>query len=134
MVEPAQVWNRLQPGGCGPGSSARWPLFTRAATPKPGTYAGGEAIGEACGVPDGEAAAAKLDVDPVDRDMVNVGTVSGSPSPASGQLVDGQAHRRLTASGWGGGSVVVRGRESRSHGEGTQRVRSAGTGMPGGRR
>ena len=32
------------------------------------------------------------------------------------------ARRPLMALGWGGGFVVVRGRESRPHGEGTQRV------------
>ena len=69
----------------------------------------GRPSGKACGVPDGEAAAAKLGVDPVDRDMVNVGTVPGSPSPASSQLVGGQAHRQLMTPGRGGGSVVVRG-------------------------
>ena len=42
----------------------------------------------------------------------------------SGQLVGGKARRRPMPSGWGGGPVVVRGRESRSHGEGVQRVRS----------
>ena len=89
---------------------------------------------KACGVGGSEAVAAKLDVDPVDRHMVNVGTVSGLPSPPPGQGGDGQAHRQLTAPGWGGGSVVVRGRESRSHGEGTQRVRNRSSGMPGGRR
>ncbi len=55
---------------------------------------------------------------------VNVGTIPAVPSPASGLLVGGKARRRLTLPGWGGGPVVVRGRESRSHGEGVQRVRS----------
>jgi hypothetical protein len=55
---------------------------------------------------------------------VNVGTIPAVPFPASGQLVGGKARRRLMPSGWGGGPVVVRGRESRSHGEGVQRVRS----------
>jgi len=94
----------------------------------------GRPSSHACGFGDGEAVAAKLDVDPINRDMVNVGTVLGSPSPSSSQLAGGQVHRRLMTRGWGGGSVVVRGRESRPHGEGTQRVRSEGTGMPGGRR
>lgn len=89
---------------------------------------------QCCGFGGGEAAAAKLDVDPINRDMVNVGTILGLPSPTSSLLVGGQAHRRLMTRGWGGGSVVVRGRESRSHGEGTQQVRSDGIGMPGGRR
>lgn len=87
-----------------------------------------------CGHGDGEAVAAELDVDPVNGHTVNVGTVPRLPFPASGQLVGGQAHRQLMAPGRGGGSVVVRGRESRPHGEGTQRVRSRSFGMPGGRR
>jgi hypothetical protein len=45
----------------------------------------------------------------------------------------GQARRRLTAVGWDGGSVVVRGRESRPHGEGSQQACKEVVGMPGGR-
>ncbi len=82
----------------------------------------------------GEAAAAELGADPANRDMVNVGTAPGLPSPSCCQHEDGQARRRLMAPEWGGGSVVVGGRESRPHGEGTQRVCSRGTDMPGGRR
>jgi len=55
---------------------------------------------------------------------VNVGTILAVPSPASGLLVGGKVRRRLMPPGWDGGPVVVRGRESRSHGEGVQRVRS----------
>ena len=55
---------------------------------------------------------------------VNVGTISVAPFPASSLLVGGKARRRLMPPGWDGGPVVVRGRESRSHGEGVQRVRS----------
>jgi hypothetical protein len=65
---------------------------------------------------------------------VNVGTALAAPSPPAGQVGDGQDRRRLMPPGRGGASVVVRGRESRSHGEGRQRVRSHGIGMPGGRR
>lgn len=64
----------------------------------------------------------------------NVGTAPGPPSPPASQAGYGQARRRLTAPGWGGAPVVVGGRESRPHGEGGERVRSKGTGMPGGRR
>jgi hypothetical protein len=53
--------------------------------------------------------------------------------PAS-RAGSGKARRLLMTWGRGGGSVVVRGWESRPHGEGTQRVRDVGTGMPGGRR
>ena len=79
----------------------------------------------------GEAAAAELGADPANRDMVNVGTTPESPSSSCRQHEDGQARRRLTAPGWDGGSVVVRGRESRSHGEGVQRDRSIESGRGG---
>ena len=55
---------------------------------------------------------------------VNVGTIPSVPSPTSNKLVDGKARCRLIPTGWGGGPVVVRDRESRSHGEGVQYVRS----------
>jgi hypothetical protein len=45
----------------------------------------------------------------------------------------GQARRRLMVVGRGGAFVVVRGRESRPHGEGRQRAARRGTGMAGGR-
>ena len=61
---------------------------------------------------------------PSNGSRVNVGTIPAAPSPASSQLVGGKARRRLMPPGWDGGPVVVRGRESRSHGEGVQRVRS----------
>jgi hypothetical protein len=89
---------------------------------------------QCCGFGGGEAVAAELGADPVDRHTVNVGTLVGLPSPSSSLLVGGQAHRRPLAWRGGGGSVVVRDRESRSHGEGTQRVRSRCDGTPGGRR
>ena len=115
-------------------AAVRAELSDGEATPKPVIDAGGEASGECLRRTRSEAAGAKLDADPIDRCMVNVGTVSGSPSPPPIQGGGGQAHRRLMGPGRGGGSVVVRGRESRSHGEGTQRVSSNGNAMPGGRR
>jgi len=54
---------------------------------------------------------------------VNVGTVPAAPHPLVLGPVGGKACRRLMLSGWGGGPVVVRGRESRLHGEGVQQVR-----------
>jgi hypothetical protein len=57
---------------------------------------------------------------------VNVGTSSAVPFPASSLLVGGKTRRRLMPPRWDGGPVVVRDRESRSHGEGVQRVRSIG--------
>ena len=49
---------------------------------------------------------------------VNVGTILLVLLPASIWLVGGKARCRLMPVGWGGGPVVVRDRESRSHGEG----------------
>jgi hypothetical protein len=68
----------------------------------------------------GEAAGEKLGAVPVDRSAMNVGTILGPPAWC------GQARCRLWASGWGGAFVVVRGRESRPHGEGRQRTCSGG--------
>jgi hypothetical protein len=94
--------------------------------------AGGEAARKACGVLVAMLQGEELGADPVDRDVVNVGTVPVPPSlPPSGG--GGQARCRLIVPGWGGGSVVVRGRESRPHGEGTQRASRAVAGRSGGR-
>ena len=65
--------------------------------------------------------------------VVNVGTARRPPFPPAGQAGGGQARCRLMVAGWGGASVVVRGRESRPHGQGRQQVRSLGAGRPGGR-
>jgi hypothetical protein len=104
------------------------------ATPVSAANVGQEAIGESLRRTRGEAAGEELGADPADWHMVNAGTVSVPPFPPSGQDGGGQVHRRLRVPGRGGGSVVVRGRESRPHGEGAQRVRSAVTGMSGVRR
>jgi hypothetical protein len=61
---------------------------------------------------------------PSSGSRVNVGTISVAPSATSSQLVAGKARCRSKPSRWGGGPVVVRGRESRLHGEGVQRIRS----------
>jgi len=76
----------------------------------------------------------KLGTNPVKRNMVNVGTTLGLPSLPHSQCGDGQVRCRLMAPRWDGGSVVVRGRESRLHGEGTQRVSSNAVAMAGARR
>lgn len=133
---------RLNPLKCGTGSNlvdmgratVRVELIHGETTPKSAIDVGEEAIGEGLRRTRGEAVGAELGAHPIDRHMVNVGTVPESPSPPPRQGGDGQARRQLMAPGRGGGSVVVRGRESRPHGEGTQQVSKAGTGMPGGRR
>ena len=61
---------------------------------------------------------------PSSGSRVNVGTISKAPEPASIPLVGGKTRCRSKPSKWDGGPVVVRGRESRLHGEGVQRIRS----------
>jgi hypothetical protein len=58
---------------------------------------------------------------PSQRTSVNVGSDPVSPFPASSLLAGGQVQRPLLAPGRGGAAVVLRGRESRPHGEGRQR-------------
>lgn len=70
---------------------------------------------------------------------VNVGTIPAAPAPIRLWRLGGKARRRLMQPEWGGGPVVVRGRESRLHapllgaGEGVQHTRSSQT-DEGGRR
>src|SRR5262249_4744275 len=66
--------------------------------------------------------------------VVNVGTVLVPPVRPASRVGGGKARRQLMASVRGGAVVVVRGRESRSHGQGRQQVRSGWTGRSGGRR
>jgi hypothetical protein len=61
---------------------------------------------------------------PLSGSRVNVGTISVAPSPTNIPLVGGKARCRSKPSRWGGGPVVVRGRENRLHDEGVQRIRS----------
>jgi hypothetical protein len=91
-----------------------------------GDVADREAMVKACGVAvarlQGHSWAPTLSM----GSRVNVGTIPAVPFPASGLLVGGKVRRRPKLSGWGGGPVVVRGRESRSHGEGVQHDCSIG--------
>src|SRR5262249_41673207 len=125
--------NRLQPGGYGPERSAR-PGGVRPGDSDVGELGRLGGHGEGLRRTRGEAAGEKLGASPVDGSVVNVGTVPRLPFPPVFVAGGGQARRLLMASGWGGVLVVVGGRESRPHGEGGQRDRSARSGMPGGRR
>jgi hypothetical protein len=82
----------------------------------------------------GEAAGAQLGTSPADRLSVERGNHPPPPSSSAKPAGDGQARCRLLASRWDGALVVVRAGESPVHGEGGQRVRREGTGMPGDRR
>ena len=55
---------------------------------------------------------------------VNVGTILPVPHWPASSWSEGEVRCRLRPVGWGGGPVVVQDRESRSHGEGVQYVRS----------
>ena len=130
-MEPPQGCDRLKPGGSGLGCSAHSSSMGDSDVGCDGRSGG---HGEGLRRNRDEAAGEELGTDPVDGLMVNVGTVARSPYLLASQVSSGKACRQLMAWQRGGGSVVVRGRESRSHGEGTQRVRRLGHGMPGGRR
>ncbi len=100
----------------------------------PVMVAGQEATRKVCGVLVAMLQGQSWAPHPSTGCVVNVGTIPGPPSPPTIQVGDGQARRRLTAPGWDGALVVVRVRESRTHGEGGQQVRGRIAGMPGGRR
>jgi hypothetical protein len=130
-VEPPKVERRLKPDGSGPVSGAHVDgLFV-------GVTSVRSWVGRAGGHDEvlrgsrGEAAGEELGTHPVKRFVVNVGTVTTAPASL---VTRGQAHRQPMLWWWGGAAVVVRDRESRSHGQGRQRVRSAGAGRSGGRR
>ena len=87
----------------------------------------GEATVKACGVVVAMVQGHSWVPIPSNGRKVNVGTIPVVPNPVNCQLPGGKVRRRLMPPGWGGGSVVVRGRESRPHGEGVQRDRSRRT-------
>jgi len=119
----SQGTRQLEPDGSGLVSSAHPHEFV-GATSMLVRFADGEATAKTCGVVvamlQGHSWAPTLS----NGSRANVGTTPAVPDPASSPLVGGKTRRRLTPAGWGGGPVVVGGRESRPHGEGVQCVRS----------
>lgn len=133
-LKASQETHHLEPGGCGVGCSAH-PRDDDAdalghrrvvgrGTSLPGDVAGGEATVKACGVAVAMLQGHRWAPTPSKGSAVNVGTTAAVPAPDSQWLAAGNARRQQMLSRWGGGPVVVRGRESRSHGEGVQRDRS----------
>ena len=124
-----QYAHQLQPGGSGLDSSA-CPHCNMRATSRPDDVFGSKATVKVCGVVvamlQGYSWAPTLS----SGMRVNVGTILVVPPAARSWLSGGKALRQPMLLGRGGGPVVVRGRESRSHapsnsaGEGVQRVRS----------
>jgi len=122
-LKASQETSQLEPDGSGLVSNAH-PHEVVRGTPWPVRFAGPETTVKACGVAvamlQGQSWAPTLS-----KSLgVNVGTVLVVSYSASSQLAVGKARRRSTPPRWDGGPVVVRGRESRLHGEGVQRVRS----------
>jgi hypothetical protein len=132
-----QESHQLQPGGSGLDCSAHPIGMAKSVagrgTPGPVDVAGREATVKACGVAVAMMQGHSWAPTPSNGSGVNVGTIPPVPFPGSSQLPGGNAHRRPMPAGWGGGPVVVRGRESRSHGEGVQCVRGEAA-SSGGRR
>jgi len=95
--------------------------------------AGREATSKVCGVDVAKLQGHSWAPNPTNGCGVNVGTIPAAPSPTSSLLVGGKARCRPMPPGWGVGPVLVRVQESRTHGEGVQRVRGI-TAARGGRR
>ncbi len=81
-LNPLKRVRRLQPGGYGPDCNARRPPWLRAATPKPSLAVGGEATRNVCGVLVAMLQGHSWAPTPSSGPVVNVGTVSWSPSPS----------------------------------------------------
>lgn len=82
----------------------------------------------------GDAVGVELSAQPDQSRSSERGNLPWLPYPSGTQPGGGQARCRPMAMEWDGGSVVVRARERRAHGEGSQQVGREETGMPGGRR
>ncbi len=119
-----QESHQLEPGGSGLDSSAHPRDDVVRGTPGSVDVSGREAMVKVCGVAVARLQGHSWAPTPSKGSRVNVGTTSAVPDPDGIQPLGGNAHRRPMPPGWGGGPVVVRGRESRSHGEGVQCVRS----------
>ncbi len=123
-LNASQESHQLEPGGSGLGSSAhRDGVRVVPGTSGPGDVAGREAAVKVCGVAAAMLQGHSWAPTPSNGSTVNVGTIPAVPESGCGQQAGGKARRRLMPPGWGGGPVVVRGRESRPHGEGVQRGR-----------
>ncbi len=91
---------------------------------EPVDVAGWEATSKSCGVGVAKLQGHSWASNPSNGLRVNVGTIPMVLPCYLTKVVSGKIRRRSMLPGWGGGVVVVRGRESRLHGEGPQRVRS----------
>ncbi len=113
-LPPARTWSIWAGLQRAPATIVAW------GTPEPGYVAGREATVKACGVTVARLLGHSWTPTPSRDSGGNLGTNLVVPPSSAG----GRARRQLTPPGWGGGPVVVRGRESLPHGEGAQRDRS----------
>jgi hypothetical protein len=135
-LNASQESHQLEPGGSGLDSSAHLRdngddivvCVAGRGTPGLGDVAGREATVKACGVAVAMLQGHSWAPTPSIGSAVNVGTIPAVPDPHRHLRCGGNARRRPMPPGWGGGPVVVRDRESRSHGEGVQRVRGTDAG------
>ena len=104
-------WVAVRTGALAPGTPRRVDVTRPEATVK------------ACGVAVAKQQGHSWAPTPSIGSRVNVGTIPAAPFPIGIQPTGGKARRRPIPPGWGGGPVVVRGRESRPHGQGVQRSR-----------
>ena len=112
--------HRLEPGGSGP-EATRTRLPHYGGGELPGMSAGGwGGRGDVLRGSHGDVAGAESGASSVERSTSEHGNRPWSAPGPRGQRGRGWAHRRPIGQGWGGAVVVVRGRESRSHGEGRQ--------------
>ena len=119
-----QVTQKLEPGGSGLWSNAHPHDDVVRGTLRSGHVADREATVNACGVAVAMLQGHSWTPTPLNGWRVNVGTIPLAPPGHPARVAVGKARCRPMPVGWDGGPVVVRGRESRSHGEGVQRVRS----------
>ena len=99
-------------------------IFDGRGTSRSVDVAGREVMVNACGVAMTRLQGHSWAPTPSKGSGMNVGTISLVPARCPARAAGGKACRRLMPLGWGGGFVVVRARESRAHGEGTQCGRS----------
>ena len=117
-----RAYHQLKPDGFGLGSNAHL-LEKGGELPRLVDIASQEAIPKVCDVGMAMLQGHNWTPNLSNGSRVNVGTISVAPQHLTGLLDAGKVRCRLIPPEWDGGPVVVRGRESRSHGEGVQRVR-----------
>ena len=123
---PAQIWRIWAGRGAYPPPAVRGAgNFWSRCDNRPGGH------GEDLRGNRGDAAGVELDASLVDRRRDERGNRPVSPSQPCSQRGRRAGTSSADDTGRGGGSVVVGGRESRSHGEGSQQVSSRSAGIPG---